>query len=114
MEFLHESAAAFGNGRIIYRVMRVFPKFFSVKDGCLTENFKVMGNRWLREMDFFHYAVCIYLFVSLDDIQNHLPLTVMNGLEKYIPLFGTRTVHRNLILIYVYMIALFFPFVIFP
>ena len=95
MEFLHESAAAFGDRRIVYRVVGVFPKFFSIQDGCFTENFEVMGNRRLGEMDFFHNAVCIYLFVALDDIQNHLTLAVMDSLEKYIPLFGTRTVHRK-------------------
>lgn len=92
-EFMHESVAAFMDDVFIYGIDYFFPHFLGVDDPGFREDFKVMGYGWLGKSDFLHDAALINLIVTLDDVQDCMPVAVMDGSEEHLPFFGTRAFH---------------------
>lgn len=92
-ELVHEAAATFVYDVFVDGVDHFFPNSFGVDDSRFRENFEVVGNGGLGERNFLHNAVCIDFLVALYDVQNRMPMAVMDRPEKHLPFFGTRAFH---------------------
>lgn len=92
-KLMHEAAATFMDDVFVDGVDHFFSSLFGANDSCFRENFEVVGDRWLGKPDFLHDAVCIDFFVALYDVQNRMPVAVMDGSEECLPFFGTRAFH---------------------
>ena len=91
--FFHKTQTAIANAFFIDGKINFFAFFAGGNQISLAQNFKMMGDSWLREFHLSQHLASGDIFMLADKAKHFLPALIASSFKKIKPFFGTLIRH---------------------